>query len=54
MNDFCVGEMKSLDEALKSEIERVQRLVDRYGAIPECKVTTLAMQANIAAAKRHA
>lgn len=51
MNGFCVGEMKSLDEALKSEIERVQRLVDRYGAIPECKVTTLAMQADIATAK---
>ena len=54
MNGFSQGEIKSLGVALEAEIARVQRLVDRYGSIPECKVTTLAMQANIAAAKRHA
>ena len=51
MNGFGPGEMKSLDLALETEIERVQRLVDRYGAIPECKVATLAMRADIAEAK---
>lgn len=51
MNSFERNGTQSLDEALKAEIERVQRLVDRYGAIPECKIITLAMRSDIATAK---
>lgn len=51
MNGFELDETKSLNEAIENEMKRVQRIIDRYRSIPECKVTTLAMQADISTAR---
>lgn len=50
MNGFEMDNTQNIVNALKAEIERVQKLVDSYKGIPELQVTIMLMRADIASA----